>query len=355
MYFSEVPHSLQTRGEYRTNPRYHRPGFEHPKLTDTEVFPETDGHYESSYDNAGVQIDARQSWRMTSTLPYLAGEFRWTGFDYIGESGGWPRVLGNFGVIDLCNFPKDHFYFYQSRWTDKPMAHLLPHWTWPGKEGVAIPVWCYTNCEEAELFLDGESLGTRRFGESNPMHLEWLVPWRPGELKVVARNDGRVAAIASHRTAGAPARFVLEPDQSTLDPGRRDLSYVTIRVVDDNGIFNPRAAKWVQIQLEGPGRLVGSGAGDPLSHTPFQSHHFRTFNGLGLAIIAATHGPDPEIRRGSTRKPGEIIVRALSRGMPTAELRLTRTGVGQAPPAPQPAAPAGPAADDVEGLPSRRP
>ena len=178
MYLSEVPHSLQTRGEYRTHPRYYRPGFDHPKLTVKEVFPETDGYYESSYDNAGVQIDARRSWRMTSTLPYIMGEFRWTGFDYIGESGGWPRVLGNFGIIDLCNFPKDHYYFYQSRWTDKPMVHILPHWTWPGKEGIAIPVWCYTNCDEAELFLNGTSLGTRAFDAKNDMHLEWLVPYQ---------------------------------------------------------------------------------------------------------------------------------------------------------------------------------
>jgi hypothetical protein len=112
-----------------------------------------------------VQIDARRSWRITRSQPSILGEFRWTGFDCIGESGGWPRVLGNDGIIGLCNFPKNNYCFYQSQWTDKPMVHLLPHWTWPGKEGVTIPVWCYTNCDEAELFLNGASLGTRRFDE----------------------------------------------------------------------------------------------------------------------------------------------------------------------------------------------
>jgi beta-galactosidase len=353
MYLSEVPHSLQTRGEYRTHPRYYRPGFDHPKLTEIEVFPETDAYYESSYDNSGVQIDARRSWRMTKTQPYIMGEFRWTGFDYIGESGGWPRVLGNFGIIDLCNFPKDTYYFYQSQWTDKPMAHLLPHWTWPGKEGTAIPVWCYTNCDEAELFLNGESLGIRKFDGENDLHLEWLVPYQPGELKVVARKDGKVAASSSHRTAGAPASIRISADQAKLDPANRDLSYVTLRVEDESGHLAPKAAKWVNIQIEGPGRLVGSGSGDPLSHTSFQASTFRTFNGLGLAIIAATTGPDPEIRPGSTRKPGEIIVRANSKGMQSVELRLVRTSEGTMKSAPVDSPPpVGPAVDEVDGLPS---
>jgi len=354
MYLSELPHSLHTRGEYRTIPRYLRKGIEHRNLTETEAFPETDGYYESSYDNAGVQVDARGSWRMTKSNPRIMGEFRWTGFDYIGESGGWPRVLGNFGIIDICHFPKDHFYFYQSQWSQKPMVHILPHWTWPGKEGVSIPVWCYTNCDEAELFLNGTSLGTRTFDEKNDMHLEWLVPYQPGELKVIARKDGKVAATMSHRTAGAAAKIAIEADQTALDPAKRDLSYITIRAEDEAGNFAPKAAKWIWVQIEGPGRLVGAGGGDPLSHTPFQANVFRTFNGLGRAIIAATSGPEPEIRPGSDRKPGEIIVRAHSKGMPSVELRLTRTseGIGKSSiTTPSPAA-----GDDVgvDGLPTAK-
>jgi beta-galactosidase len=353
MYLSEVPHSLQTRGEYRTHPRYYRPGFDHPKLTEKEVFPETDAYYESSYDNSGVQIDARRSWRMTKSQPSIMGEFRWTGFDYVGESGGWPRVLGNYGIIDLCNFPKDTYYFYQSQWTDKPMVHLLPHWNWPGKEGATIPVWCYTNCDEAELFLNGASLGTRRFDGKNDMHLEWLVPYQPGELKVLASKDGKMAATSITQTAGVPARIHISADQPKLDPANRDLSYVILRMEDENGVFAPQAAKWVNIQIEGPGRIAGSGNGDPLSHESFQASTFRTFNGLGLAIIAATSGPEPEIREGRTRKPGEIIVRANSKGMEPVELRLIRTGDGTVKPAPTNSSPStGPAVDGVDGLPS---
>ena len=355
MYLSEVPHSLQTRGEYRTHPRYYRPGFDHPKLTEKEVFPETDAYYESSYDNSGVQIDAQRSWHMTRKQPFIMGEFRWTGFDYIGESGGWPRVLGNYGIIDLCNFPKDTFYFYQSQWTDKPMVHLLPHWTWPGKEGIAIPVWCYTNCDEAELFLNSTSLGTRKFDEKNDMHLEWLLPYQPGELKVIARKGGIVVATASHQTADAPAEISIAADQSTLDPAKRDLSYVTIRVEDENGRFAPKAAKWVSVQIDGPGRLIGSGAGDPLSQTPYQASTFRTFNGLGLAIIAATSGPEPVIRKGSDRKPGEIIVRVQSKDMEPVEIRLVRTSAGRVKTSATLLTPsAEPTVEGVDGLPSAK-
>ena len=220
IYASEVPHSLQTRGEYRTHTRFREKQHQPPNLTDTEVFPETDAWYESSYDNSAVRINARDSWRLTRNLPFVAGEFRWTGFDYIGESGGWPRVLGNFGIIDLCNFPKDAYYFYQSQWTDKPMAHILPHWTWPGKDGTVIPVLCYTNCDDAELFLNGTSLGTRTFDEKDDMQLRWMVPYAPGELKVVARKDGKTAATHVIRTAGVPARVAVSADRKHLNPAQ---------------------------------------------------------------------------------------------------------------------------------------
>lgn len=289
MYASEVPHSLHTRGEYRTHSRYREPKHQPPHLTAEEVFPETDGWYESSYDNAGVRISARDSWRLTRDLEFFAGEFRWTGFDYLGESGGWPRVLGNFGIIDICNFPKDTYYFYQSQWTDEPMAHLLPHWTWPGKEGKVIPVQCYTNGDEAELFLNGQSLGVRKFTEETDMWLQWLVPYTPGELKVVAKRDGEVVAESVRKTAGAPAKIAISSDRESIKLGSRELAFVTIRVEDADGNFVPDADKWVELKVSGPGRIIGIGSGDPLSHESFQSRYVKTFNGLALAIIGADH------------------------------------------------------------------
>jgi len=330
MYASEVPHSFQTRGEYRTLSRYREPKHQPPHLTEEEVFPETDGYYESSYDNAGVRISARDSWRLTATLPYFMGEFRWTGFDYLGESGGWPRVIGNFGIIDLCNFPKDTYYFYQSQWTEQPMVHLLPHWTWPGREGTAIPVWCYTNADRVELFLNGESLGEREFTKANDMHLEWMVPYAPGELKAVASRDGQVVATSIRRTAGAPARINLDADRAELERGGRKLSYVTVRIEDADGNVAPKAATWVRLSVSGPGRLLAVGNGDPLSHGSFQSTTVRTFNGLALAIIAS----DPEAvarheRRNLNKEtnPNEIVVKATSKGLETAEVRIMATSV----------------------------
>ncbi len=351
IYASEVPHSLQTRGEYRTHTNYREKTHIIPNLTEVEVFPETDAWYESSYDNAGVRINARDSWHLTKTLPYVLGEFRWTGFDYIGESGGWPRVLGNFGVIDLCNLPKDTYYFYRSQWTDGPMIHILPHWNWPGKEGTVIPVHAYTTGDEAELFLNGESLGVRTFGEENPYHLEWMVPYAPGELKAIARKDGKEIATASIRTAGAPAQFAFETDQVELDPRNRELAYLTIRVEDAEGNFDPKGERWVSIRIQGPARILGVHNGDPLSHHPFQSRTVKTFNGFARVILTATTGEDV-IKKNEEREPGEILVTASIRGFEPRELRLVRTheGTSESVFAPDNA---GPGATDVydEGVP----
>jgi len=329
IYASEVPHSLQTRGEYRTHTNFRENEHQIPDLTETETFPETDGWYESSYDNAAVRINARDSWHLTKTMPYVLGEFRWTGFDYIGESGGWPRVLGNFGIIDLCNFPKDTYYFYQSQWTEKPMIHILPHWNWPGKDGTVIPVHAYTTGDEAELFLNGKSLGIRRFSEENPYHLEWLVPYTPGELKSVARKDGKEIATTTVRTSGYPAQFQLETDQSELDPRQRDLAYLTLRVEDGEGNFDPKGERWVTINIQGPARILGVHNGDPLSHHPFQSNTVRTFNGLARVILATTTGEDI-LKPNEKREQDEIIVRANVKGWESRELRLTRTHEGEA-------------------------
>lgn len=328
IYASEVPHSLQTRGEYRTHTNYREKEHQTPNLTEAEVFPETDAYYESSYDNAAVRINARDSWHLTKTMPFVLGEFRWTGFDYIGESGGWPRVLGNFGVIDLCNFPKDTYYFYQSQWTDKPMIHILPHWNWPGRDGTVIPVHAYTTGDEAELFLNGESMGVRKIGEENPYHLEWMVPYTPGELVAIARKDGEEIATATIRTAGAPAQFAFTADQLELDPNHRDLSYLTIRVEDAYGNFDPKGTRWVTLNVRGPARILGVHNGDPMSHHPLQADTVRTFNGLASVIIAATPGKDTLRPNEKDRELGEIIVTANVRGWKPQELRLTRTSEG---------------------------
>ncbi len=157
----------------------------------------------SSYDDS----TAESTLRAIKNSPWVAGQFVWTGFDYIGEPSPfpWPSVSSYFGIVDLCGFPKDRFYLYQSQWTDKPMVHLLPHWNWPGFEGKEIPVRCYTNCESVELFLNGKSLGEKRTRDTRDLHLEWMVPYAPGTLKAIARNNGNVMCtdeVANHGNAG---------------------------------------------------------------------------------------------------------------------------------------------------------
>ncbi len=169
-------------------------------------------------------IDAEQLWKYVATRDYVIGDFMWTGIDYLGEAF-WPRKSDSFGVLDLCGFPKDGYYFYQSQWTEKPMVHLFPHWNWPGREGQAIPVLCYTNCSAVELFLNGKSFGEKRiefprqgnsgswngydkprvFPTTSDLHLEWDVPYEPGFLKVIGKKDGKVVCSEEIRTAGTPA------------------------------------------------------------------------------------------------------------------------------------------------------
>jgi len=190
---TEITHTLQTRGVYRTKTWYRtkdnpapweNPGqfkkmearvYKIPDLSENEVFEGITHKYQSSYDNSVVRIGVRDEWNRVEERDYYVGNFRWTGFDYLGESFGWPARTANFGIIDLAGFPKDHYYLYQSLWSSKPMVHLLPHWTHPGLEGIEIPVVVYTNCEAAELFLNGKSLGEKPMGKDR--QLLWHVPY----------------------------------------------------------------------------------------------------------------------------------------------------------------------------------
>jgi beta-galactosidase len=308
MIATEVPHTLQTRGVYRTttfvrvrdkdkNPHPRDVGLTVPNLAGAEVFDEFNERYCSSYDNCYVRISARDSWRLTRDTPFLAGEFRWSGFDYLGESPGWPAHLWNFGIIDTCGFPKDTYFFYKSQWTDKPMVHLLPHWTWPGKEGVAIPVWCYTNCSESELFLNGRSLGGRTVGER--MHVSWDVPYEPGELRAIGRSGGRVVECAV-ATAGEPAALELTLDRDVIVADGFDVAHATVRVLDGRGVFVPTASVSVELSVTGAGRLIGMDNGDPLCHEGYLGPRRSAFGGMCLGIIQAG------------REGGDIAIRATS-------------------------------------------
>lgn len=285
---TETPHTFQTRGFYRTQTWWRdkdKPRKEVANLTEEEIFFDGALQYNSSYDNSGVRLCARDAWSLTRSLPYLVGEFRWTGFDYLGESFGWPARMGNFGIIDLCGFPKDHYYFYQSQWTSTPMVHILPHWTHPGMEGVTIPVWVYTNCETVELFLNGKSLGVQAV--EGQMNLSWDVPYTPGSLGAIGRR-GNSTVTTSRVTAAEPARIRLEADRTDLVNDGVDVSHVQFEVKDNAGVMVPYADDAIRFHVRGPIRCIGMDNGDPLDLTPHGEMERRVFNGKGLGLFQST-------------------------------------------------------------------
>jgi beta-galactosidase len=245
--------------------------------------------------------------------PFVAGEFVWTGFDYLGEPTPYYDSRSSYsGIIDLAGFPKDRYYLYQSRWRPElPMAHILPHWTWPGREGQVTPVHVFTSGDEAELFVNGKSHGKRKMAAFE-YRLRWDgVVYEPGELRVEAYKDGKPWAAASTRTAGAPARLELSPDRGRIRGDGDDLSFVTVRIVDADGRPLPTAHDRIRFRVEGPGTLIATDNGDPTGMTPFPSHQRAAFSGLALAIVRAQPG-----------RSGTIVVRAEADGLQAARARI---------------------------------
>jgi beta-galactosidase len=246
---------------------------------------------------------------------FLGGEFVWTGFDYLGEptpwDNSWPSRSSYFGIIDLAGFPKDRFYLYQAHWRpDFPMAHILPHWNWPERVGQVTPVHVYTSGDEAELFLNGKSLGRKKKGQFE-YRLRWNdVVYEPGELKVVAYKDGKEWATDTVRTAGEAAKLALAADRSQIAADAKDLSFITLKITDAQETLAPRAMNDIHWSIEGPGQIVATDNGDPTDVTPFASSERKAFNGLALAIVKAT-------------APGTIKLTAKTNGLPEATVTLT--------------------------------
>lgn len=235
--------------------------------------------------------------------PYVAGGFVWSGWDYLGEPTPYSLSRSSyFGVIDLAGFRKDRFYLYQSVWRpDLPMAHLLPHWSWPERVGEITPVHVFTSGDEAELFLNGRSLGRRRKGP-HEHRLRWDdVRYQAGELKVVAYKAGKAWAEDVVQTTGEPAALALTVDRGEMAADGDDLAFATVRVVDARGRTVPRADVPIWFQLAGPAQIVATDNGDPTDFTPFPSHQRHAFHGLCLVIVRGTPGA-----------PGPIELRAES-------------------------------------------
>ncbi|NVM77577.1 beta-galactosidase [Duganella sp. SG902] len=307
---SESASALSSRGEYQ---------FPVPGVNSAPVRPGVGGDPKrqqvSAYElfAADFGSSADRSWAAQDQNPYVAGEFVWTGWDYLGEPTPYYGARSSYsGIIDLAGFPKDRYYLYQSRWRpDLPLAHLLPHWTWPERVGEVTPVHLFTSGDEAELFVNGKSQGRRKKAPYE-YRLRWdYVVYEPGEISVIAYKDGKEWARSSVKTAQAPAALQASADRGTIAADGRDLSFITVRVTDANGVTAPRADQRIRFTVEGPGELVATDNGDPTNLESFKSPERAAFNGLALAIVRARPG-----------QRGAITVRATAEGLRPATVTL---------------------------------
>lgn len=303
---TEAPHTWQVRGFYQSltwyrdgYPNERQQPFEVPDLTAQEVFPNAalssdemanrKQIFLSSYDNATVRVNARQHWQQVRDLPWIAGNFRWTGFDYPGEAtyvhGGWPFHAFAGGTHDLAGFPKDLAFFYRSQWTVEPMVHLLPHWTHPLiAAGTVLPVQAYSNAEEVELFLNGRSLGIDRPGRHwDEMQCQWMVPWQAGTLLAIARTEGKEVARHQFTTASHPTDLLVATDLSYSQH-----PIITIESVDQNKTPYPYGENPIYAHLSGDARLLAFENGHPADPTRPVAGERRAFMGKARLFL---HSP----------------------------------------------------------------
>lgn len=266
----------------------------------------------SSYDNCSTPWGSthEETWKIVKKYPFLSGLFIWTGFDYLGEPTpyDWPSRSSYFGILDLAGFPKDAYFMYQSEWTDKPVLHIFPHWNW--KNGDTVDVWAYTNCDEVELFLNGQSQGTKKKA-GDELHMAWRLVFSPGTLRAVGRSVGKETLVRVIKTAGAPVTIALEADRTLIAADGKDLSFVTVRVLDAEGTLVPHADNLVDFEVSGEGRLAGVDNGLQTSHEPFKANSRKAFNGLCLAVIQ------------SGKTAGRVTVTARSAGLASGSAVIT--------------------------------
>jgi beta-galactosidase len=263
--------------------------------------------------------------------PYVAGEFVWTGFDYLGEptpyNNFWTRRNGlsneqasrssYFGIVDLCGIPKDRYFLYKSYWKpEETTIHVLPHWNWPDRVGENVPVFVYTNGDCAELFLNGKSLGEKCKNPKSDKSIErfrlmWNeVIYEPGELKVVVYKDGHILGERVVSTASNPYKLKLTPDRQTIKANGQDLSYVLIEAFDKDGNLSPVANNRIDINVSGVGSIAGVGNGNPQSMNAFKSNAVNLFYGRAMLIIK------------SETSKGRILVSAQSNGLKSDQINV---------------------------------
>ncbi|MCC9137588.1 beta-galactosidase GalB [Pontibacter silvestris] len=275
--------------------------------------PFTDGNEDltvSAYDNVSAPWGSthEETWKVMKKHDFLSGMFIWTGFDYIGEPTpyGWPARSSYFGVVDLAGFPKDSYYMYKSEWTNETVLHVFPHWNW--KPGKLVDVWAYyNNADEVELFLNGKALGTKK-KEGDDLHVMWRIPFQPGTLRAVSRKDGKEVLTKEVKTAGAPAKIMLKADRENIKADGKDLSFVTVKILDKDGNIVPGADNMVNFKIAGNAFIAGVDNGLQTSMEPFKASQRSAFHGLALAILQAKE------------EAGEVTLTATSDGLEPASV-----------------------------------
>lgn len=268
--------------------------------------------YVSAYDLRHPKwgTTAEKWWSFFDARPWLAGGFVWTGFDYRGEPipYKWPCTSSHFGLMDLCGFPKDIYWYYKSWWSDELVVHLFPHWNWPADRREPIDVRVYTNCDEVELRLNDRALGRKPMARNS--HVAWNVSYEPGAIEAIGFRKGK--RIAAHRveTTGPAKRLSLSADRARIRADGRDIAMITVSALDSAGRAVPTDDSLVEFKISGPGKLIGVGNGDPSSHEPDHAPRRKLFNGLAQAIVQ------------STRERGTITFSAGAKGLSGATIRL---------------------------------
>jgi beta-galactosidase len=305
LYGSETSSALSTRGVYATDP-----------LRNTV----------NSYDSAARWGEtAEEWWKFYGTREWEAGGFAWTGFDYRGEPTpyGWPSINSQFGIVDMCGFPKDAFYYYKAWWRTEPSLHLFPHWNFEGREGEMIPVWVFSNLDEVELFVNGQSQGSQKVPRLG--HVEWKVRYEPGFIEARGSKDGKVVLTEKRETAGATVAIRLTADRAEIDADGEDIAILKVEALDKEGRPVPTANNLIGIKVSGAGALIGVGNGDPNCQESDKEPRRSLFNGLAQVIVQ------------STKRPGEIHIEAAKEGWDGPELTGAKLAITTKKAAPRPA------------------
>jgi beta-galactosidase len=271
-----------------------------------------DKGYVGSYDpyTTTGRASAEGWWSFCNARPWLAGGFVWTGFDYRGEPSpnGWPNISSQYGIIDMCGFPKDTFYYYQSWWTSRQVLHLFPHWNWPGMEGKEIAVWVHSNMDKVELFLNGQSLGTKEMKKDS--HLAWNVKYASGVIEARGYKADKLVMTAKRETTGPAAKLVMSADCPTVSANGEDVAMFAVEVQDAQGRVVPITDNEVTFRVAGQGKLIGTGNGDPTNQEPDKGTSRKAFCGLCMGLVQ------------SVKTAGSITVEATSPGLAPASVTI---------------------------------